>query len=204
MGDIMIFYFCIMEKKRLALFASGNGSNAIRIIDYFRDNENIKVSVLVCNRENAGVLDKTAGSGIKQVVISNEEASNGQLLVDLMNENEIDYIILCGYLRMIPEELIHSFPEHIVNIHPALLPNYGGPGMYGIHVHRAVKNAGEEKTGITIHLVNEEYDKGKIIAQHDVALSATDSIEDIQKKVQVLEHTFFAPEIENLITKANA
>lgn len=192
-----------MGKKRLAIFASGNGSNAIKIIDHFEGHDEIEVSLIVCNRKNAGVLERTAGKGIKQILITNEEANNGVLLVNLLKDNQIDGIVLSGYLRLIPEELINAYPSGIINIHPALLPKYGGPGMYGMHVHEAVKKAKEKESGITIHLVNAEYDKGKVIAQHRVSLSEEDSTAQIQEKVQKLEHLFFAQEIENYMLNPN-
>lgn len=192
-----------MGKKRLAIFASGNGSNTIKIIDHFEGHDEIEVSLIVCNRKNARVLKRTAGKGIKQILITNEEANNGVLLINLMKDNQIDFIVLSGYLRLIPEELINTYPSGIINIHPALLPKYGGPGMYGMHVHEAVKKAKEKESGITIHLVNAEYDKGKVIAQHRISLSEEDSTAQIQEKVQKLEHLFFAQEIENYILNPN-
>ena len=153
-----------MKKQRIAIFASGNGSNAVRL-----------------------------------VIIDNEQAKSGEVLVKLMESNNIDFIVLGGYLRKIPSALIASFEDRIINIHPALLPKYGGKGMYGIHVHEAVKEAKEEKTGVTIHLVNQNYDEGRILAQHETVLSLSDEALDIQRKVQQLEHEWFPIEVEKYI-----
>lgn len=188
-----------MKKQRLALFASGNGSNAERIIEYFKNRDAIETAVVLTNKKDAGVLARTKAESVEQVVISNQAANDGEHLTGLMRDRGIDYIILCGYLRMIPKALIAAYPAQIINIHPALLPKYGGAGMYGMRVHREVRKNRDSKSGITIHLVNEEYDKGKILAQHTTPISAEDSAETIQRKVQVLEHRWFAREIERYI-----
>lgn len=192
-----------MNKQRLAIFASGNGSNAVRIIEHFRNHNEIEVCAVVCNNPKAGVLERAANEDLHQILITNKEAADGKLLTELMHKANVDFIVLSGYLRMIPKALIHSYPKHIINIHPALLPKYGGAGMYGIHVHKAVKESGEKQSGITVHLVNEEYDKGEILVQHQTSLNSTDSVADIQKKVQSLEHEYFAQEIENYILLNN-
>lgn len=199
MGQVMIFYFCTMDKKRLAIFASGNGTNAVRINEYFKGHEKIEVAVILTNNKDAGVLEKTVNESIDQLIITNDEAKQGEYLLSLMRNHHIDFIVLSGYLRLVPRTLIQAFKGRIINIHPALLPKYGGAGMYGIHVHNAVKEAQEKESGISIHVVSEEYDKGEIIAQHRVALEKNDSPEDIQKKVQVLEHRYFALEIEKYV-----
>ena len=192
-----------MTKKKVAIFASGNGSNAVRIINYFRGHANIEVCALVCNNPKAKVLEKTAKENLHQVLITNKEAQNGELLAEIMKKAKVDYIILSGYLRKIPNGLIQSYPKQIINIHPALLPKYGGSGMYGIHVHEAVKKSNDHESGITIHLINEEYDEGRVLAQHKTSLSQTDSVVDIQQKVQQLEHLHFAVEIEKYIIQRN-
>jgi phosphoribosylglycinamide formyltransferase-1 len=193
-----------MDKIRIAIFASGNGSNAIRIIEHFRAQETIEVAVILSNKKNAGVLVRTTDESIEQIIIDNEQAKDGKFLSALMQKRDIKFVILSGYLRMIPVSFIHAFPKQIINIHPSLLPKYGGSGMYGINVHQAVKDAGEKESGITIHLVNEEYDKGRIIGQHSVELEAEDSIQEIQQKVQSLEHKWFAQDIEKYILQKNA
>jgi phosphoribosylglycinamide formyltransferase-1 len=193
-----------MKIKRIALFASGNGSNAIKILEYFKGNASIEVAVLVTNNSNAGVLERTAAYPLPRVVLDKENVKSGVFLIELMKEHQVDFIVLSGYLKLIPVDLVQAFQDKIINIHPALLPKFGGTGMYGQHVHKAVKDAQESESGITIHLVNEVYDKGRIIAQHKVNIVAEDSIAAIQQKVQMLEHKWFAREIENYILQYNA
>jgi phosphoribosylglycinamide formyltransferase-1 len=193
-----------MKLQRIALFASGNGSNAIKILDYFKGNASIEVPVLVTNNSNAGVLKRTAKYPLQRIILDKEEVKSGVVLTNLMKEHQIDFIVLCGYLKLIPVGLVQAFKDRIINIHPALLPKFGGAGMYGMNVHKAVKGAQESESGITIHLVNEVYDKGEIIAQHTVAIAQEDTPEDIQQKVQAIEHEWFAQEIENYIHQQNA
>lgn len=188
-----------MEKQRLAIFASGNGSNAVRLVDYFKNHKSIEVAAILTNNKNAGVIERLKNTALEIIIIDNEQAKNGELLVDLMKSNNINFIVLGGYLRKIPSALIAAFEEKIINIHPALLPKYGGKGMYGIHVHEAVKEAKDEKTGITIHLVNQNYDEGRILAQHETAISLSDEALDIQRKIQRLEHEWFPIEVEKYI-----
>lgn len=184
-----------METKRIAIFASGGGSNAIKLLDYFENSASVEVVLLLTNNENAGVLEKTTDH-VDQLIINNKGANDGAFLTETMQELGVDYIVLAGYLRKIPAELIHAFPHHIINIHPALLPKYGGKGMYGMKVHNAVFENKEKQSGITIHVVNEVYDEGKIIAQHTVDLGDDDSPEQIKKKVLEIEHKFFSKEVE--------
>ncbi|MEX2483648.1 MAG: formyltransferase family protein [Brumimicrobium sp.] len=190
-----------MKTQRLAIFASGNGSNAVRLIEHFRNHPEIKVVTVLSNNKNAGVIEKVKNENIEKLVITNDEAANGKLLIDLMQKQGVDYIILAGYLRKIPAELINAFEEKIINVHPALLPKFGGKGMYGIHVHQAVKEAREKETGISIHLVNQNFDEGRVLARHKVIVDEFDEKEEIQRKVQALEHHFFAKEIEKYILK---
>ncbi|HLW40543.1 MAG TPA: formyltransferase family protein, partial [Brumimicrobium sp.] len=144
------------------------------------------------------VLEKTKGR-IQQMIINNESANDGKFLVDEMNKLNVDYIVLAGYLRKIPKELIQAYPNHIINIHPALLPKYGGKGMYGMNVHQAVFDHQEKESGMTVHLVNEAYDDGKILAQYKAAISPEDTPETIQKKVLALEHKHFPEVVEKYI-----
>ncbi len=188
-----------MKKQRLAIFASGNGSNAVRLVDYFQNHGSIEVALVLTNNKNAGVIERVKNSGVKTIIIDNEQAKQGDILIDLMQSNKIDFIILGGYLRKIPVSFISAFQDKIINIHPALLPKYGGKGMYGIHVHEAVKEAGDSETGITVHLVNQNYDEGRILAQHKTSVSSNDDAFDIQRKVQELEHEWFPIEVEKYI-----
>lgn len=188
-----------MFKKRIALFASGNGSNALRIIDYFKDSSTVSVEFVLSNKQNAPVIERVKELGIETIVISNEEAEDSELLLRICKEHNIDFVVLAGYLRKIPADFVANMPERIVNIHPSLLPKFGGKGMYGIHVHRAVKESNESETGITIHFVNEEFDKGKIIAQYKTTLSPNDSVEVIQTKIHQLEQTYFPVALDKLL-----
>lgn len=189
-----------MNQKHIAIFASGNGSNALNIIKHFQGNPAVKVAFVLANSSKAKVISSAEELGVKTIVCTNQEAENETYFTSLCIENKIDFIILAGFLRKIPASLIKAYPEKIVNIHPALLPKYGGKGMYGMNVHEAVALNNESETGITIHFVNEEFDKGRIIAQFSVALSPKDNAAIIQSKVQQLEHKYFANIIEKIVT----
>jgi phosphoribosylglycinamide formyltransferase-1 len=183
----------------IAIFASGTGTNAAVIINYFRHHPSIKTGLVVCNKEQAGVLDIAAKNGIPVVVVSKQQLNDEQYFMGIMQEHGIDYIVLAGFLLLIPAFLVGRFGNRIFNIHPALLPKYGGKGMYGMKVHQAVHDNREPETGITIHFVNEHYDEGKVLAQYSVAIAADDTPELIAKKVQVLEHKYFPIVIEEAI-----
>lgn len=187
----------------VAIFASGNGSNAHQLAMYFKNHSTIQVSCVVSNRKQAGVFDRLADfPTIKQAYVPKNEWENELQVLNLLQEYEVDYIVLAGFLLKIPAYLIAAFPNKIINIHPALLPNYGGKGMYGMHVHEAVKAANDSLSGITIHLVNEEFDKGEVLFQASCQLNETDSAIDIANKVQALEHKHFAKEVEKQILKS--
>jgi|SRR5690554_898412 len=189
-----------MDKKRIAIFASGGGSNAIKLLDHFEKSADIDVVLLATNNENAGVLEKTEDR-VDQLIFNNEGANDGAFLTEMMQEEGIDYIVLAGYLRKIPKELIQAYPNRIINIHPALLPKYGGKGMYGMNVHQAVFDNKETESGITIHLVNEVYDDGEVLAQYKVAISPKDSPDTIQKKVLEIEHKYFSKVVEEFVKR---
>lgn len=191
-----------MDKKRIAIFASGSGSNAIKLLDYFKNSEQIEAGVVLTNNKDAGVLEKTKNR-VDQVVMNNEEAKNGTFLSELMRNHHIDYIVLAGYLRKVPMDLIQDYPQHIINIHPALLPKYGGKGMYGTYVHEAVKQNKEIESGITIHVIDKEFDEGEILAQYKTPISPEDDAETIQKKVLKIEHKYFAKTVEEYILSKN-
>ncbi len=200
----------------VAIFASGAGSNARKIIEYFENQyvsefsagksslgatklaRPIKVSLIVCNVPTAGVLEIAKEKGIPTLLINKTEfASNGY--VESLKNADIDFIVLAGFLWKVPEVLVNAFPKAIVNIHPALLPNYGGKGMYGSRVHEAVIAAGESKSGITIHWVDANYDEGDIIFQAECIISSGDTPEVLAQKIHALEHQHFAPVIEKLL-----
>lgn len=184
---------------RIAIFASGEGSNAEKIMRYFNNKNSITVCLLVCNRKNAAVFDKASKANVKAVYLPKNAFYESNMALDVLNENKVDFIVLSGFLLKIPDNIVKNYSNKIINIHPALLPKFGGAGMYGLHVHTAVKQANEKETGISIHLVNEEYDKGKILFQAKCPVNENDSVENIQKKVQELEHKHFAECIYNYI-----
>ena len=185
--------------KNIAIFASGSGSNAEAIISYFKNSSKGRIALIVSNNENAYVLERAKNHQIPYFVHSKTDPINGQLEKKL-ETHEIDWIVLAGYLKKIQPSLVAAFPNRIVNIHPALLPNYGGKGMYGMHVHRAVVENKEKESGISIHYVNEHYDEGSIIEQRRCELEEGMSPEAVQKRVMELEHQYFAPCIERLLT----
>ncbi|UJP66911.1 phosphoribosylglycinamide formyltransferase [Mongoliitalea daihaiensis] len=184
--------------KRIAILASGSGSNAEAITRYFQNSENGKVTLIASNKSNAYVLERAKQLEIPSVIFSKKELESG-VLTQLLLQKKIDWVVLAGFLLKVPENLIQAFPNKIVNIHPALLPKFGGKGMYGAQVHEAVKAAGETHTGITIHLVNEQYDEGKIIFQAAVEVTPEDTPESIASKVHELEYKYFPNVIESLL-----
>ena len=185
--------------KRVAVFASGTGSNAKKIIEYFRENENIEIALIVSNRAKAGVLTIAEAEGIPSIIIDRAYFYESEQMVFDLKQQCIDFIVLAGFLWLVPKYLIEAYPKKIINIHPALLPKFGGKGMYGMHVHQAVINAAEHQSGITIHFVNEAFDEGGIIFQASCPISSKDTADDVQAKVQKLEHEHFAPIIEEVI-----
>lgn len=185
--------------KKIAIFASGTGSNAKKIIEYFRTNPHIQVSFIVSNKKDALVLDMAHEFNIETCVLNRQVFYQTEQLLAQLREHDIDFIVLAGFLWLIPEYMVNNYKNRMVNIHPSLLPKYGGKGMYGMHVHEAVKAAGDQESGITIHYVNEHYDDGDIIFQAKCVLEPNDTSTDIAKKVQALEHKHFAPVIEKLL-----
>jgi phosphoribosylglycinamide formyltransferase-1 len=183
---------------RLAILASGSGSNAEKIMEYFQASTKAQIALIASNKPDAFVLERAKKFRVPTFSFSRKEMEAGVLLSKL-KEEKIDWVILAGFLLKVPEELIRFFPDRMVNIHPALLPKYGGKGMYGHHVHEAVKAAGDTETGITIHLVNEQYDEGKIVFQAATSLTAEDTPDSIAKKVHELEHRYFPEVIEGLL-----
>jgi phosphoribosylglycinamide formyltransferase-1 len=184
--------------KNIAILASGSGSNAEKIVEYFKNSSKAQVALIASNKKGAFVLERANKLGVPSLVFSKSELENGSL-TDALTDQKIDFIVLAGFLLQVPDNLIAAFPDQMVNIHPALLPNYGGKGMYGANVHRAVKASGDTETGITIHLVNERYDEGKIIFQAAVKISKEDSPDQIAEKVHTLEHKYYPKVIESLI-----
>ena len=188
--------------KNLALFASGNGTNVQRIAEYFADDAAICVKLIVCNNAKAYVLERAKNLGITSCVITDKEAfCRSDEVLEILRQNCIDFVVLAGFLWLIPNRLIEAYPDRIINLHPALLPKYGGKGMYGMHVHEAVIANGETETGITIHYVNQRYDEGKIIFQAKCPLSPKDTAEDVAQKVHDLEYEHFPKVIAGAVLK---
>lgn len=183
----------------IAIFASGTGSNARKIVEYFVDHPEINVVLIVSNKKTAKVLDLSLEYQLSTLVIDRSYFYESKDLLNVLKAESVEFIALAGFLWLIPPYLIDAFPSHIVNIHPALLPKYGGKGMYGMNVHRAVKQNKEVESGPTIHLVNAEYDKGEVLFQTKCPLQEEDSPETIASKVLALEHEHFAPTLEDFI-----
>ena len=186
--------------KRVIIFASGAGSNAENIIRYFQNSKKISVIKVFCNKKEAGVFNRCKKLAIDCEWFSREDFSYSNKILKAL-QKETDFIVLAGFLWKIPENIVTAFPNKIINIHPALLPKYGGKGMYGMHVHNAVKNSGDLETGITIHFVNEHYDEGGVIFQTKTQLKVSDSPEDIAQKIHILEYEYFPKLIEKTILK---
>jgi phosphoribosylglycinamide formyltransferase 1 len=185
--------------KNIAIFASGTGTNAEAIINYFKDHKAIKVALVVTNNPDAGVIKIAHSNKIISTIISKNALNDPEILGRLLTALSIDMIVLAGFLQLIPAYLLQRFPQHIINIHPALLPKHGGKGMYGAKVHEAVLANGDTETGITIHYVNEHYDEGEVILQKTTAINSSDTPDSIAQKVQVLEHAWLPATIEKLL-----
>ena len=193
-------YSKVLMKKRIILFASGNGSNAVNICQYFEHVQNIDVTEVYTNNSKARVINKLTFFGIKTNVFNKVAFTDGELLNEIKSKKP-NLIVLAGFLWKIGSDWVNEFSNKIINIHPALLPKYGGKGMYGKHVHQAVKENHETETGITIHYVNEAYDEGEVIFQAKVTIENEDSIETIASKVHELEQANFPKVIQNLLNK---
>lgn len=188
-----------MKSSNIAIFVSGKGSNAETLMRYFSTHKTIGVQLVLTNNKEAEVIEIAEKFGVFVVVCSNDDIASGDSLIALLKQHTIHFIVLAGFLRKIPPALIDAFPSRIINIHPSLLPKFGGKGMYGDNVHKAVLEAKEKLTGITIHTIDERYDHGMQLAQFDVALAENDSLDSVRAKVKVLEHKYFASTIEEYI-----
>lgn len=184
-------------KQKIAIFASGSGSNAENIIRYFKKRETAVVKIVISNKSTAYVLERADKLDVPSKVFSNEEWADGTSILQTLEKEEIDWVILAGFLKKVPENILYAYTDKIINIHPALLPKYGGKGMYGDRVHRAVVEAGEKQTGITIHRINKEYDKGAILFQAVCPVDVGDTPEEVAAKVHQLEYTYFPLVIES-------
>lgn len=186
-------------KFRIAIFASGSGTNAGEILRYFNHHPAIEIAILLSNNPKAFALERAAKFGVPSHVFTREDFQNANVMLTILQENQISHIVLAGFLWLIPEYLVNSYPARIINIHPALLPKFGGKGMYGLKVHEAVRAAGEKETGITIHLVDNKYDEGRILFQAKCPVEPGNSSEKIQQCVQELEYQHYPRVIENWI-----
>jgi len=187
--------------NNIAIFASGSGTNAENIIRFFRPNQNIQVQLVLTNKPDAKVVRRAQNLGIQTLVFNREEFTAGEKIMAKLKEHDISFIVLAGFLWLVPPYLLQAFPDKIINIHPALLPKYGGKGMYGDRVHQSVLANGEKETGISIHYVNEKYDEGNIIFQARCPVIPGDTAEMVASKVHQLEYEHFPRVIEEVIEK---
>lgn len=185
----------------IAIFASGSGSNAENIAKYFSGRDDIRVSLIISNRKEAPVHERSKKLGIPSYTFSKSEIEEGSQVLKTLRNYNVNFIILAGFLLKISNPLLEAFPNRIINIHPALLPNHGGKGMYGDRVHQAVIKSGELQTGITIHYINENYDEGDIIFQKTCKVSPEDTLEDIANRVHSLEYEYYPKIIESILKK---
>jgi phosphoribosylglycinamide formyltransferase 1 len=188
-------------KKRIAIFASGSGSNAQKIMEHFKRNADAEVALILTNNPEAYVLQRADNFEIPSHIFDRHEFYETDDVIRLLKNLQVDLIVLAGFLWLVPQSLLKAFPNKIINIHPSLLPKYGGKGMYGDKVHNAILAAKEEESGITIHFVNENFDEGEIIHQSRFRIEADDDLEMIKFKGQQLEHTHFPKVVENLLKK---
>lgn len=188
-----------MEQKRIAIFASGSGSNCENLIRYFEGSEMVECALVVSNKSDAYVLERAQRLGVPTAVMPKAQLNDPEAMLPLLKKYDIDFIVLAGFLPLVPNFLLDAFPRRIVNLHPALLPKYGGKGMWGHHVHEAVKAASETETGMTVHWVTPVCDGGDIIAQYKCEIAPTDTVEDIAEKEHQLEMRYFPEVVERII-----
>lgn len=186
-------------QKRVAIFVSGTGTNCENIIRYFAGSEVVNIALVVSNKSDAPALEKARRLGVPTEVVSKSQLSDNSFMLPLLRERDIHFIVLAGFLLIIPDYLIAAYPRRIINLHPSLLPKFGGKGMYGHRVHEAVKAAGETETGMTVHYVTGECDGGEIIAQYKTAISPEDTPEDIAAKENLLEMRYYPLVIKQVL-----
>lgn len=185
--------------KKIAIFASGSGSNAENIANYFKDNKDVEISLILANNPQAYVIERAKKLNIPCEVVTKAEFMEADGIIEMMHRYEIDFIVLAGFLLLVPQKLIEAYPSRIVNIHPALLPKHGGKGMYGDRVHKAVVESGDTESGITIHLIDADYDKGTTFFQAKCPVLPTDIPDDVATKVHALEYEHFPHVIEEIL-----
>lgn len=188
-----------MKKVNVAVFVSGGGTNCENLITYFKDSEKVNIALVISNKADAYALVRAERHGVPTAVVPKVELPDEQKLLSLLRNYDIQFIVLAGFLPLVPDYLINAFPKRIINLHPALLPKFGGKGMWGHHVHEAVKAAGETETGMTVHYVTPVCDGGEIIAQFRVSLSPSDSVDDIAEKEHLLEMQYFPNVVEKVL-----
>jgi len=186
-------------KINIAIFVSGSGSNCENLIRYFQSDNSINCKLVISNKADAYALVRAQNLGVATAVVPKTQLNDDSYMLPLLKEHQIDFIVLAGFLPLVPNFLIEAYPRRIVNLHPALLPKYGGKGMWGHHVHEAVKAAGETETGMTVHYVTPVCDSGEIIAQYRVALSPDDTADDIAEKEHQLEMKYFPQVVEQVV-----
>ena len=190
-----------MKKYNLAIFASGSGTNAVNLIKTFKDEVRIDISVVVSNKQDAPVLKKSIDLGVESLFFTNKHFADGSEILNVLEDLGVTHIILAGFLRKIAPSYLEKFNNKIINIHPALLPNYGGKGMYGMAVHKAVISNKEKESGITIHLINENYDEGEFLGQFKCQIEENDTPESLASKIHELEYEFYPKVIKNFLLK---
>lgn len=195
--------WCLCHKhtdmKRIAILASGSGSNAENIANYFNGSDYAQVTFIIANNPEAYVLERAKRLGIESAVVTKQQFIEADSIIAMLEEREIDFVVLAGFLLLVPQKLIAAYPGRIVNIHPALLPKHGGKGMYGDRVHKAVVECGDSESGITIHLIDEKYDKGTTFFQAKCPVLPTDTPDDVAAKVHALEYEHFPHVIEEIL-----
>lgn len=185
--------------KNLAIFASGSGTNAENIIRFFAGSEEAQVRLVLCNKEGAGVIARAKNLETPVVLFSRQDFYESNRILNLLTSHKIDLIVLAGFLWLVPEKVVQAYPKAILNIHPALLPKYGGKGMYGDRVHQAVLDAGEQESGITIHLIDEEFDQGQNLFQKTCPVYRNDSVESLAQRIHHLEYEWFPKVIKEFL-----
>lgn len=185
--------------KKVAIFASGNGTNAERIMEYFSSNKDVEIRLVLTNNPKAGVLERAKKFNVATLVFNRDDFYTSEKVVSALLNNQIDFIVLAGFLWLVPNSILKKYPHKIINIHPALLPKYGGKGMFGHHVHEAVIENKESRSGITIHYVNEHYDEGNIIFQASCEVTEHDTPDSLASKIHELEYAHFPKVVEQLL-----
>ena len=189
---------------RVAVFASGNGTNAEEIFKYFEGHRSIDIALLLCNNPKAGIIQRAENRGMPLIIFDKKDLVSSSHVLDKLEKEKISWIVLAGFLWLLPPHIVQTFLGRIINIHPSLLPKYGGKGMYGVRVHEAVIASDDKESGITIHIVDEEYDKGKIIFQARCKIAPLDSADSLAHKIHKLEYDHYPEVIEKCILQGNA